>query len=267
MELTTEFPFAVAFSVAVIAVLLIGIAKAGFGGGVGLLTTPLMSLVMPAKITVGFLLPLLIIADGFTLFHHRGHWDKPNLKMLVPSAFIGIILGVLLIDVVSDQELKRIIGGVVIIFTAVQMIRNHLQKGALYRPSWWQGGIAGTSAGFVSAIAHSAGAIVAIYLLPQRLDKRVFVSTMVLFFAIVNLLKVPPYLAIGLIDWQTLKSGLIFIPFIPIGTLAGAWLNRRLDQNVFTRIIYVLVLITGLQLLFGFNILEWIFTHNSVSGG
>jgi uncharacterized protein len=267
MELTTEFPFVVAFSVAVIAVLLIGIAKAGFGGGVGLLTTPLMSLVMPAKITVGFLLPLLIIADGFTLIHHRGHWDKANLKMLIPAACLGIILGVLLIDIVSDQQLKHIIGGAVIIFTAVQIVRNHLQKGAIYTPVWWQGGIAGTFAGFVSAIAHSAGAIIAIYLLPQRLDKRVFVSTMVLFFAIINLLKVPPYLAIGLIDWQTLKSGLIFVPFIPIGTLLGAWLNRRLNQNTFMRIIYILVLITGLQLLFGFNVLEWIFTHNSANGG
>lgn len=237
------------------AVILIGVSKAGFGGGVGLLTTPLLTLTYSAKFAVGFLLPLLIIADGFTLYHHRGHWDWFNLKRLIPGAILGIIAGSFFMHSISDLYLKRFIGTVVLVFVGMQLLKlKNTVQNKPYRPLFWQGILVGALAGFVSTASHSAGVIIAMYLLPQQLHKRIFVSTMVLFFALVNLFKVIPYVSIELITVETLRAGIWFVPCVPLGTLAGAWLNRRLSQTVFTRIILILVIITGLQLLLDINV-------------
>lgn len=47
------------------AVLFIGVAKAGFGGGLGMLVTPLCVLAFGPKTAIGVLLPLLCAGDVF----------------------------------------------------------------------------------------------------------------------------------------------------------------------------------------------------------
>lgn len=74
---------------AVVSVLLFGISKAGFGTGVGILATPLLTLSVPATIAVAILLPLLIITDIFSLFHYRLSYDRRSIMLLVPAALLG----------------------------------------------------------------------------------------------------------------------------------------------------------------------------------
>ncbi len=255
--LICDFPLYICILLPALAVILIGMSKAGFGGGVGLVTTPLLSMVFPAKVVVGFLLPLLIIADWFTIYHYRGEWDLKNLVRLIPGAVFGIIMGTMFVDVISDVELKRTIGFVAIGFLILQTLRSRAGSQSQYQPKWWHGFLAGMLAGFLSAIAHSAGVIITMFLLPQKLPKRTFVATMALFFAVVNLLKVPGYLIIDLITWQSFKTGLFFIVFIPFGVKLGVWLNNKIPQELFTKIIYVLVFIIAVQLLLGKNIIMY----------
>ena len=248
-----EFPLVYCLVFAIFAVILIGFSKAGLGGAVGSLTTPLLSLIFPAKVVIGFLLPLLIAADMFTVYHYWKEWDWRNLKSLIPGALCGIVIGALFIDRVSDVQLKRAIGAVVVLFVLYHFLRPGSREQSHGRPHLFTGLVTGLAAGFVSTIAHSAGVIVAIYLLAQNLPKRVYVATMVLFFTGLNLAKVIPYLSIGLITPETLKSGLLFVLFIPIGIRLGLWINRRLSQAAFINVIYVLVFLTALQLLTGVN--------------
>jgi len=253
--LSCQYSSLLCIATATVAILLIGIAKAGFGGGVGLLSTPLLALVLPAKTVVGFLLPLMILADGFTIYHHRAKFDRHNLKILIPGAIIGIVLGTLLINQVSDVQLKRTIGVVVLAFLLFQLIRSRLfKRSGNFSPAWPIGTVVGVIAGFTSAIAHAAGPVITLFLLPQRLDKQTFVTTMVLFFAGVNLLKLIPYVSIDLITLETLKADLLFLPIVPIGTFAGAWMNKKISPAAFITTIYILVFITGVQLLVGIDL-------------
>ena len=255
-DFQVDCAYGLCFILPIIAVLLIGISKAGFGGGVGLVTTPLLSLLFPARIVVGFLLPLLIIADWFTLYHYRREWDWGILKKLLPGALVGIMLGSLFVDVISDVQLKRTIGIVAMLFLVLQYFRSTQHRDRAYIPVWWHGILAGFLAGFISAIAHSAGIIIAMFLLPQQLPKRTYVATMALFFALVNLLKVPPYVMLGLINFSTLKAGLLFILFIPIGVKLGVWLNQKVSQQTFMRVVYVLVFLIAMQLLIGKSLFQ-----------
>ena len=77
---------------AILALLLVGIGKAGFGGGVGLVATPLMALTIPVADAAALLLPLLIIMDMFSIYHYYGEYDRTSIRLLLPAAVFLVAL-------------------------------------------------------------------------------------------------------------------------------------------------------------------------------
>lgn len=239
---------------AVAAVLIVGIAKAGFGGGIGFVATPLIALTIPVADAAALLLPLLIFIDLMSIRHYRGQYDRPSLKLLLPSAIAGILLGWLLFNALrgNDELLKRALGLVAILFVVYQAGRNAL-LGALeaHRPNRLVGVFLGGLAGFGSTLAHAGGPPVTMYLLPQRLPRQIFAGTTIWFFTAVNLMKLVPYSALGLLRTGNLLTILLLAPAAVVGVRLGVWLNRRFDEVWFNRVIYVFLFLTGLQLLTG----------------
>jgi uncharacterized membrane protein YfcA len=107
-----------------IAALLIGVSKAGFGGGTGLLVGPLLALVYPAREGVALMLPLLLACDLAALYPYWRKWDRRNVAVLVPGAVAGIIVGSFALGALSDILLARIIGAVAVSFSLVQVGRS-----------------------------------------------------------------------------------------------------------------------------------------------
>ena len=109
--------------------------------------------------------------------------------------------------------------------------------------------ISGTVAGFTSFVAHAGGPPYEAYAMPQGLDKRIYAGTAVMFFCVLNFVKVVPYAMLGQFDQTNLTTSLILIPIAPFGVLFGAWLVKRIDQTLFYRILYALIFSVGLKLL------------------
>jgi uncharacterized membrane protein YfcA len=108
----------------------------------------------------------------------------------------------------------------------------------------------GAFAGFCSTVAHAAGPIMALYFVAQKLEKRTFVATSTIFFLITNLLKLPPYVATGLVDAEILKTAAKLAPMLPLGIGVGWVLNRYIPQKYFVYVVYVLLVVAGLDLTF-----------------
>ena len=89
----------------------------------------------------------------------------------------------------------------------------------------------GAVAGFTSMIAHAGGPPFQIYVLPQHLPRDTFVGTGVVFFALVNLVKVPPYLALGQLTPESLLTSVALFPLAIASTWAGVWLVRRVGAS------------------------------------
>ena len=246
---------------AALAVVLVGIAKAGFGGGVGAVATPLMALTISVADAASILLPLLIIADIFSLRHYWRTYDQRSLKLMLPGAVVGIALAALLFGYFSDNEriLKSILGVIALAFVAYQGGRA-LILGALVkmRPPAWVGVSMGGAAGFTSTLAHAGGPPATIYLLPQMLPRDVFVGTNVVFFALLNVLKLIPYALLGLLRVGNLTTILLLSPLAYAGVRLGVYLNRRFTDKWFNRVVYGLLFITGVELVSGRSLITWL---------
>jgi uncharacterized membrane protein YfcA len=237
------------------AVILVGISKSGFGGGAGVIATPLMSLTIPVPEAAALLLPLLIIADMLSLRHYYNDWDRPTISATLPGAVIGIILGGIFFGVFTSQEdlLKKSIGLFSIAFVMYQLARNTVfkiptDKNAMPR---WAGWPLGMLAGFSSTLAHAGGPPFVIYLLPQGLRQSTFVGTTVIFFTSVNLIKLIPYGLLGLLQVGNLLIVAVLAPLAFVGVWIGVYLNKRFSPIWFNRLVYILLVLTGIQLLIG----------------
>jgi uncharacterized membrane protein YfcA len=236
------------YPIAILAILIVGISKSGFGGGLGVLAVPLMSLIISPPQAAAILLPLLIVMDWFTVWHYRKSWDKRNLAILLPAAVVGIVLGSLFFRYLTDAHIRILVGVLAILFVANYFLKRQNVKP--HKADVPRGLLWGTVAGFTSFGVHAGGPPVNIYVLPQRLEKSIFVGTTVVFFTIVNLIKVVPYMMLGQFSTGNLLTSAILAPLAPIGVWLGVKLHHKVNEKLFYTLCYIFLFVTGLKLLY-----------------
>jgi uncharacterized protein len=227
---------------------LIGLSKAGFATGLGMLTTPLLATAVPARQAIGIILPLLCFADLLTLSAFWKKWDMRLIRAPFWGALGGVALGMAFVSRISEHFLRVSIGATALCLTALLIFRNLWYPQRAWKPSLAAAVLTGVAAGFSSTIAHGAGPIMAIYLLAQKTDKTAFVASNAIFFTALNLFKVPPYVFSGLITPDTLRLDLRYLVCIPVGVAVGWLANRLLPQKAFDWLVYGLLTVTGAQL-------------------
>lgn len=230
------------------AALLIGVSKAGFGGGTGILVMPLLALMMDPRESLGLMLPLLLSCDIMSLYFFWREWDERNLLVLSASALAGIALGTAALDAISTAALSRTIGGLAVVFALLQVWRRSATT-PHWRPHVWLGLLIGFGTGFISTLAHVGGMLTVMYLLAQGLDSRRFVGTTTAVYFLINLAKVVPYWYLGTLTPAMLARDAPLLPVVFAGTVLGVFLNRRVPGEWFSRIVLAFVLITGVTLL------------------
>ena len=235
-------------AVAVIAVLIVGLSKAGLLGGLGVVGVPLLALVMPARDAAGMMLPVLLCMDAVAVWMYRREVDWSILKIMLPGAAVGTLLGWALWAMVSDAMVLLMVGIVTLVFVidAVFPIRKKLEG---LPPSKPWGTFWGGMAGFTSFISHTGGPPFQIYVLPRKLPPAVYAGTTAVFFAIVNTSKLIPYFFLGQLNVHNLTLSAALAPVGVIGVFLGIYLVRRISMKLFYRIAYWLVFLLALQLI------------------
>ena len=237
------------YILAAIAVIIVGLSKSGFGSGIGVLGVPLMALVIPPAQAAAIMLPLLCVMDIFNVFHYRSRFDRTNLIILIPAALVGILLGTFTFRYLTDDHIRILLGVISILFV-VNFFVGRRNGGKKTEPNRVKGSIWGAIAGFTSFGVHAGGPPVNIYLLPQKLDKTIFVGTTVIFFTIVNYVKLIPYAYLGQLSGDNLLTSLILAPLVPLGFWIGIKLHDRVNETLFYNLAYFFLLITGAKLLY-----------------
>jgi len=239
------------------AVILMGLSKGGFSG-LGLLSLPLMALVVSPVQAAAIMLPLLISQDVVTVWSYRRDYDVKTLATLMPGAVLGILAGYLLAAKVSDAAVGLAVGLISVGFALRRLLAGNAAAAPVKPANYAAGTLWGALCGFTSMIAHAGGPPFQIYVMPQRLAPAVFVGTGAIFFAAINLIKLGPYIALGQFSAQNLTASAALFPVAVTATFAGVWLVRRVPAERFYTIIYWLLLAVGTKLVFdGLRGLHW----------
>ncbi|HXZ68545.1 MAG TPA: sulfite exporter TauE/SafE family protein [Alphaproteobacteria bacterium] len=234
------------YAVGAFAVLMTGVSKGGFAGGIGLLAVPLMALIINPVQAAGIMLPILVAMDVFGVIAYRKTFDKRNLLMLLPGSVVGVGIGALTSGLVSEHYVKLVVGIITVAF-ALYWYTPKSDKPA--KRGWLSGTLCGTGAGFTSFVSHAGTPPFQMHMLPQRLDKTIYVGTSVMFFASLNAMKTLPYALLGQLNTGNLKTSAVLIPLAPIGMMLGIWLHNIIPEKPFYRVCYAMVLVVGIKLL------------------
>src|SRR5687768_632409 len=245
-------------------VTLIGVTKSGFGSGVGLMIVPMMTIAcahvatLGEKATLPLMLPLLILGDLIAVWQYRHLFSLNIVKKLLPGTLVGVVLGGLLLGWFESQqeEVAAALIRLEIGFECVLLVGLHwwrVSRGlgdTVYTPTPMASFAVGAFAAISSTLAHAAGPIIALYLLPQKLDRQLFVGTCAIYFFILNNAKLPAYYLSGLFDNVSPVTTLRYVAILIVGAVFGYWLNRRLSDRLFSTIVYLITFLLGWYILF-----------------
>jgi hypothetical protein len=237
------------YAIAIPVVLLTGLSKTGIPGLFGGMAVPFLSLVIPPVQAAALMLPVLCFIDLFGLRAFRGIYDRRNMPILLTGLAIGVVLGMFVFTLVPRDLMRILIGTIAVVFAL-----NNILGWARNRPpttaSWPRGVFWSSLSGLTSFVAHAGSPPIMAYLLPQRLDRKIYVGTTVWFFFASNYAKLIPYAYLGQLDLTNLATAAVLLPFVPLGVKLGVFVQGKLDEKVFYQLSYWALLGIGLKLLY-----------------
>jgi len=227
---------------------LVGLSKTALPGA-GILAVPLAAMAVPARASVGLLLPLLIFADLFSAAYYRRQAQWSHLMRLLPAALLGIAAGFVLMQRLDDRRLAPLIG--VVVLGMLSLKARGFSSAADTPPSGRLFAyVMGFAAGITTLLANAAGPVMTLYLLSMNLDKDKFVGTSAWFFFVVNWVKVPFLGYLGLITPSSLLADVCVFPAVALGAGGGIILLRHISQRLFEILTVVLAAAAAVKLLF-----------------
>jgi uncharacterized membrane protein YfcA len=237
--------------------LLVGFSKLALPG-IAVVYVPIFAEVLPARASTGALLPLLILGDVLAVAYWRRHAAWRHLVRLLPWTLGGIVAGWLAMGAMDDRLVRRAIGALLIVVLAVAAWRDLRRASAARRgvagdetvPSAsWFAGLFGLAGGFTSMVSNAAGALLVVYLLAMKLPRDEFIGTSAWYFLIVNVVKVPFSVGLGLITGPSLLLDAALAIGVAAGALAGMLAARRIPERVFTVSVQVLAFAAAVRML------------------
>ncbi len=235
------------YAFAIPAVICLGLSKGGFAG-LGMVATPLLAIVIPPLHAAAILLPVLLLQDALSAWVYRKHWDPWNLKVLIPGAVLGMGAAWLFAAHVTDGMIRLVVGLIALGFSLNAWLKRGRPVERVTKPSAAMGSFWGALSAFTSALIHIGAPPYFAFVLPQRLEKMVYVATTCWFFAIINYMKVGPYFALGMFSTEGLATSAVLIPLAIAANFLGIWLVRLTPEGLFYKITYALVFLLGAEL-------------------
>lgn len=239
------------YAFAVPALIITAIGKGGFAAGGSNVAVPAMTLVIAAPQAAGITLPLLCAMDIFSIWGWRREIQLKLVLTLVPGALVGMLIGALAFDHLSDRAVKGMVGAIAVAFTLNWVLAPWMGLATRTpRPqnrlkAW----LASAGSAFTSTLAHAGGPPLALYLLPLQLRRQLLNATTVMFFGGLNWVKLIPYFFLGQLNPTNLATSAMLVWTAPLGVGLGIWLARRTSETWFYRIIFSLLFVTGVKLL------------------
>lgn len=247
--------------------LLVGFGKTAIGGAVTI-SVIAFATVLPTRESTGALLLLLLLGDAIAVWTYRRDADLPLLTRLIAPVLVGVLAGAAFLQWAPSRWIAPLIGGIVVVMSLMEigqrlarvLARRRRARsagdseapaavpGSTDAHSRTAGHAFGSLAGFTTMVANSGGPVMSLYLVRADLPVRGFVGTFAWFFAVVNLMKLPFSIGIGLVRPERFGLLLSLVPLVLLGAALGRWLIGRIRRDVFEWTILLVALASGVVL-------------------
>ena len=235
------------WALATLAAVFVGMGKGGLPV-IGMLSVPVLSLVMHPVAAAGLLLPVYVVSDMFGLYAYRRVFNARVLAIMLPGMTLGVVLGYFAATLVSEALVTVLIGLIGVIFALNLLFR--VKAGAAAKPAHVAPGLFwGAVTGFTSFVSHSGGPPFQVYTLPLGLQKAVFAGTSTIAFTYVNAIKLIPYYMLGQVNLASLEKVLVLMPVAALSVFAGVALVKRLPEALFFRLVTWALLVVSAKLI------------------
>jgi len=235
------------FAVAGAAAFFVGASKGGLPM-VGVLGVPLLALVMSPVAAAALLLPVYIVSDMVGLWAYRKEYSPRNLAILIPAMVFGVGLGWATARITEEWMVTLLVGVIGLYYCITVVFRNTRappRPADIPRGVFW-----GMIAGFTSFVSHTGGPPYQAYVLPQKLPKMMFAGTSTIVFAVINLVKLLPYWALGQFNPDNLEVAAMLSPVAVAGALIGYKLTTVIPETLFYRIVEAALFLISLKLIY-----------------
>jgi uncharacterized membrane protein YfcA len=221
----------------------LGIAGFGFA----LVSMPFLSLFVSPKFAVPFVMLYGYAINFFLLLRFREYIEWRRLWPLLVGGLPGIPLGIYFLKNFEDVWIKKIVGGVVIVFALWNLIARTERRYVLSR--FWAY-LAGFASGILSGGTAMGGPPVLIYLTLNRWEKTLTRATLQSFFFTMMTCSLSGLAITKVLTLSVLRFNLLYLPTVILGAITGYLLFTRLASRRFHRILLCLLLVIGLLLVF-----------------
>ena len=221
---------------------------AGFGGGV--VAVPMLALVAPLQVVVPLTSALNTVASLSQGFRDWRKVEWGEMARILPFALIGVVAGIFFLANVDPKPLSRAFG----LFVVSYAIYALVSKGNTPEiPKRWLTPVAAVLsllAGVIGSVfGGAAGPIFVIYLNSLRVVKDRFRATMTMLMLTLGLTRLVGFLIAGMYTQKVLLLLALAIPLAFAGGRLGSRIAQRVNQQLFNRVVGVVLLASGILLL------------------
>lgn len=217
--------------------------QATTGFGFAILSIPFYLLIFEPHDAIQLNVLLSFIICIIVSYRIRQRIDKGLLIRLIKGSLIGALPGIALFIFLDDQPLKIFIS-IIILISAALLITKLKLKG-----SKTQELIAGAFSGLLNTSTGMGGPPLMIYFLGTKTDKAIIHAATNAYFVFIALVSFLLQIMVHPVSKFVWTAALGSIPFLLAGMFLGQWLFTKINQQLFMKIIYLLLIISGLYML------------------
>jgi len=218
-----------------------------FGFGSGLTAVGTLALLFPEiKDVVVLLLLVNLPAELLVAWGTRHHLEWRPLLGISAGVVVGIPIGARLLSRGDPTLILTMLGWFLV---AVGLVFLRLPSGGRHRPPAWAGPPTGLVSGLLTGLFGTGGPPVIIWYHLSAADKTVFRGHLMTIFLLMTIVRVPSYVATGLLTAPRLWSGLAVLPAVLLGAWLGHRLHVRISDRLFRILVCVLLVLLGAMLL------------------
>lgn len=215
----------------------------GFGGA--LIAMPLLVALVGIQTATPVFALIGALATLLNAIRWREYATPRDLVQLVVPAMVGIPLGVLLLSRVDASVVTGLLGVVLILYAAYNLLGWVLPP--MKHAGWAY--LAGFSSGILSGAFNTGGPPVIVFAAAQQWPADQFRGNLQTYFLVISIFLLAAHGLSGHFTPDVWRMALYAVPALLFGQLVGVRLCRYLDGAQFRKLVLVFLLILGVQLL------------------